>query len=322
MLRETEVKSFQNLLVKELNEKYKEEASIVTREIVKSGDMHYHAISILPNNKENRVLPNIYVESFLKEYLSGKALQDIINEISELYENAQKRVGELEDKICISETYIYENVKPRFINIERNQEYMKDLVFYRLSWTNEFCIMFNCIVNVTDKGIEHFAITEDLFNALSLDIDLLYEKSLLNIMNTHRVSSLETMLTDMLYNMSESENQSFLFDEINKIDFSSSDVPFPIYVLTNESTVYGSEVLLDNESLKKLENYIGSFYIFPSSIHEVMALAKKDADLNFSVQELKSIVCRANETVVSREEVLGESIYLYEDGIIKEIFVE
>ena len=50
------------------------------------------------------------------------------------------------------------------------------------------------------------------------------------------------------------------------------------------------------------------FYILPSSIHEVLFLP---AHMGMLPQEVISVVGSANKSVVSREEILSDSVYYF-----------
>ena len=59
----------------------------------------------------------------------------------------------------------------------------------------------------------------------------------------------------------------------------------------------------------------GSFYVLPSSIHEVLlAPANSDDpdDLTGTVKNLKDIVQTVNRTEVAPEEKLSDSVYYYD----------
>ena len=59
----------------------------------------------------------------------------------------------------------------------------------------------------------------------------------------------------------------------------------------------------------------GSFYILPSSIHDLILLPD---DPSVSVDCLKEMVKEVNETTVAREEWLSEDVYYY-DSVEKKV---
>ena len=75
----------------------------------------------------------------------------------------------------------------------------------------------------------------------------------------------------------------------------------------NSHKLNGASAILYPNTLKGLYNKIGSFYILPSSIHEVICVPDKNANL----EVLKSTVKDANKTVVSQEEKLSDNVYYF-----------
>lgn len=84
----------------------------------------------------------------------------------------------------------------------------------------------------------------------------------------------------------------------------------PLYVATNESRLNGAGVLSYPGFLEVAADRLkGSFYILPSSVHEVILLPEKSA---FSVQELQAMVQDINAAEVSPEEQLSNHVYHYD----------
>ena len=83
----------------------------------------------------------------------------------------------------------------------------------------------------------------------------------------------------------------------------------PLYVLTNQSHLNGASVLLYKNLLKELSDTIDeSFYILPSSIHEIILVPSGSSlsktNLNLMVQDV-------NQKEVSPMERLSDHVYFY-----------
>ena len=112
-----------------------------------------------------------------------------------------------------------------------------------------------------------------------------------------------------------------LFDDKNSLKRSVFDVkrrPNQQITVTNKARLKGSYVLLDKKTLKKISDYFGGdFYIFPSSIHEVLV---SDVDES-NKQEFASFVRQINKTEVSKNEKLSDYLLRYvsaTEEIVKE----
>ena len=83
----------------------------------------------------------------------------------------------------------------------------------------------------------------------------------------------------------------------------------PLYVMTKEPSLFGAVCIAEEDSLQKAAEVVGeSYYIIPSSIHEVLILPESGVD---GVEELNKIVCHINDTEVSYHEVLTDHVYRY-----------
>ena len=89
-----------------------------------------------------------------------------------------------------------------------------------------------------------------------------------------------------------------------------------LFVLSNEKNVNGASAMFYEGVLDKAMLVIGSsFYILPSSIHEVILVP---STLSNSVSHFKEMVVAANKTVVEPYEVLSDDVYFY-DGRLRKV---
>lgn len=83
-----------------------------------------------------------------------------------------------------------------------------------------------------------------------------------------------------------------------------------MYVATNSKKLNGACVMLYDGLLRDFARKVGrSFYIIPSSIHEVVLIPDTlDMDINY----MKAMVKKVNGTEVSPDEVLSDNVYRYD----------
>ena len=84
----------------------------------------------------------------------------------------------------------------------------------------------------------------------------------------------------------------------------------PMYVLSNRNKVEGAACMLYPDLLRDFSDKEGSsFYIIPSSIHELLLLPVED---DSDSAEIKGMIKEVNDTQVSEEEILSYSLYYYD----------
>ena len=84
----------------------------------------------------------------------------------------------------------------------------------------------------------------------------------------------------------------------------------PMYVATNKERMNGASVLVYPDFMETAaERLRDSFYVLPSSIHEVILLPEK---LGHDIQELQAMVRNINADIVAPEDRLSNSVYHYD----------
>jgi len=98
---------------------------------------------------------------------------------------------------------------------------------------------------------------------------------------------------------------------------SEDDDCSPMYILTNDSKIYGAGVILYPDILEAVAQVTGcDLYILPNCIHETFLMPIEFDSMNSSVREkvekhLNDMVMDNNETELAPEEILSDHIYKY-----------
>lgn len=83
-----------------------------------------------------------------------------------------------------------------------------------------------------------------------------------------------------------------------------------LHVISNTVKLHGASYMFDEELMDDLaEQFNDDLVILPSSVHEVLFLRKKDAK---NMDELLRTVVEVNSSMVPPEEVLSNSVYVYD----------
>lgn len=84
------------------------------------------------------------------------------------------------------------------------------------------------------------------------------------------------------------------------------------HVLTNEKGCYGAAAITNPIVLQQLKSYFKrSFYILPSSIHEVL-LMPIDTIPDITPDELATLVQGINQSIVEEKDWLSDHVYLFD----------
>lgn len=83
----------------------------------------------------------------------------------------------------------------------------------------------------------------------------------------------------------------------------------PMNILRNKEKANGAGLILFENVQKDIFEKIGSYYVLPSSIHEVLIIPQNEAP---EVSELYQMVKEVNETQVAPEDRLTDTVYFYD----------
>lgn len=200
----------------------------------------------------------------------------------------------------------FESVKKsivyKLISTERNGELLEDiphLDFLDLS------IVFQCLASEDEFGMASMLVHNVHLRLWDVSVEELYKEARENTpkLMPHTIKR----MAEVLLEIEKSENpKGFDCDEhmeeyVDKV---------PMYVLSNEKRVEGAACMLYPNLLRDFSDTIGSsFYIIPSSIHELLVLPAKDTEKK---EEIRSMIKEINDTQVSANEILSYSLYYYD----------
>lgn len=137
-------------------------------------------------------------------------------------------------------------------------------------------------------------VTNDMLKAYDLDENLLIDMSLFNS-------------TELFPAVVEDINT--IMAQLMGIPASETETPSQI-VVTNTENAFGASALFYPGMMKELaRRHNGSYFILPSSIHEVITIPD---DGKITYEELKEMVTEINHAQVSPGERLTDEVYYYD----------
>lgn len=261
-------------------------------------------LSLIPLEKNNGVIleglsvrkegehaaPAIHLDSYYQEYLTGSSLRQIQETILECCEDN-----------CFSEHFEadfftdYRKVRPtvvyKLINYEKNQELLKKIPY--IPFLN-LAIVFYCLLPETPVGDATVLIYNSHLKYWQITCSELYQDAK---RNTPRLLPAEVKLMSEVLSELSDQQEDLKEDEI------------PMYVLTNSRKALGASCILYDSMLKYCAECLGaSYYLLPSSIHEVILIPERAVS---DSGELAAMVQDINRTQVLQTEVLSDQIYFY-----------
>ncbi|MDE6364623.1 MAG: hypothetical protein K2O40_01250 [Lachnospiraceae bacterium] len=251
---------------------------------------------------DSNISPTIYLNNYYEEYIKGRAtLLNVVNDVMDTYQ--RNKVNQSVDmRYFLDYERVKDSVVYKLINTEKNKELLEDIPHIEFM---DLSIVFQCMVAQEDIGTASILIHNVHLKLWDVSIGKLYQAAK---ENTQRIQKYEIRsITEVLREITRAENPDGFDDDSCMEDFSDG---VPMYVLSNERRVEGAACMLYPNLIRDFAEAMGSsFYIIPSSIHELLLLPTEHIE---ECGEIKNMIREINDTQVSIEEMLSYSLYLYD----------
>ena len=293
-------KKFYNTLTSKLQEQLGSEwtTELCTDILANNGKKK---IVIAIGRRGTTIYPSLSIEAYFEQYMHGREMEQIIEEI---LATLQKAITDIpKDALCWVEDWetVKNSIFFRLVSKKRNEEYLNTMVY------EEFCdLMAIAVVQVflDAKSVKTIRVTKTLLSYWNVS-----EAEVLKTarQNTERLCPGKIMdMVDVVSTMLDPSEKELL--PTGKPRLGS------MHVLTNINQVNGATVMMYDSLLKRLYQKIGVFVLLPSSIHEVIVYPFDKNIMSF--YEYQQMVMEINQTCVLEEEVLADSVYLYDGNQI------
>lgn len=290
---------FKNIVKDNVSRKMGNEYKVTLNEIRKNNGIMLTGLAIMEEG--SNISPTIYLDKYYEMYQNGRyTIYTAVNDIIRVYKE-----NEVKSPVDVKFFLDFETVRPhiihKLINTERNQELLKEIPNTKFL---DLSIIFQVLLPENDNihGFSTITIRNEHCKQWEIGIDELVFAARRNMprLLPYTARNMQSVLTELL----EMPIETNIDDDILNI------VGSKIVVLSNVKNTNGGTVLLDKNFLRECsDNIDSSYYILPSSIHEVLAIPDDDT---MDVDALKDMVKTVNDTEVTKEEILSYSVYYFD----------
>ena len=286
-----------------MDEKYKD-CEVVIRKVNKT-NREVDGLNMLDIPGLKNATPTLYVNDLYEKYEKTGDYEEIARMAAETMEYGIKSFNSQIQEECLDTSKLKDKVFFSLINAEQNRELLntvphrefEDLaIVYRWNIGSDSMGTYTNLVN-NDLAEKEGLTESDLYNAASKNTKELFPVSIKNM---------NEGIGEMIF------GESGIDEEMQK-EFSEVMQETPdencMYVITNESKLFGAASMLYEEPIHELAEQVGGdLYILPSSVHEVIAVP---ADFD-SPEELAEMVYEINMEQVDINDRLSNQVYHYD----------
>lgn len=289
-----------------MDEKYKD-CGVFIRKVNKTNcevdGLNFYNIPGLKN-----ATPTIYVNNLYEEYERTGNYEEVVRGAAETMEREIESFNKEIKAELLDTSRLKDNVFFTLINAEQNKELLKTVphrefedlaIVYRWNLGNDSLGTYTNLVD-NDLAKKECLTENDLYNAANKNT-----KELFPIL----VKNMNEVISEIIFGDSELSGE--MEEEFKEVMMETQDER-SMYVITNESKLYGAASILYEEPLQELAEKFGSdLYILPSSVHEVIAVS---ADMG-SPDDLAEMVYEINMEQVDIDDRLSNQVYCYDKDL-------
>lgn len=293
------IKNFIDTIVEALEERYPQH-EVSSREVLKNNGVRLNSVTI--KHRDEAVSPNIYVDDYYSAYCAGNTtLSDCVESICQKYERTRRTdVMSVEVDNLMDYKVVRSKIRAKFVNSEANAERLKEIPSVPYL---DLSIVFSIVVQEDGNGVATTLVTNEILNEWGVSIEELHRVAMANTEECCGVSY--TPMSDIIR---EQAHLAGVSDE--EIDMMLACDILPMTILSTKNHIDGAIALMYAQRSELFE-MIGtdSFYVLPSSRHEVILIPKTEDDI---VDDLRYMVSSTNCEAVSRIDFLSNSVYRYD----------
>lgn len=259
------------------------------KEVRKNNGVRLHGLLILQPGKN--VVPTIYLDSFYAAYEDGVTFREVLDRILEIFREESPR-EDIDMDFFKSFEKVRDRICYRLIGRHNNAELLRDIPYV------DFLDLAICFYYAYSGG--ELGDGTILIHNSHLDRWNIKTADLMKLARENTPAIFPARITPMLE----------MLDEAAPSQNPVTEEDVPLMVLTNGARLHGAACMLYPDMLDGIgRKKQDSFYIIPSSIHEVLILDRAGMG---TPEEMKAMIREVNAQHVAAEEILSDNLYYYD----------
>lgn len=257
--------------------------------------------ALLIKLKASVVTPSIYLDGYYTQYLSGREMTEIYSDISDVFRNSMSFTNDYEKAAEV----ISDGDKNRFflkvVGYEKNREQLQGYAYEQYL---DMAVTLRYMVGDDENGIASAPVSIDMLQRMGIARSEAMEAAK---ENTRKM--FPEKISDMKEIIAELTGEEDIYDE---------EIPDNLMlVISNDRGINGATNIIYPDVLEKAaEKLGGELYVFPSSIHELIAIPAVTGE----PEEFQYMVSMINRNEVMPQEILTDSVYRY-DAVEKKLTI-
>ena len=286
----------------------RENASVVLGETEKNNGAKMMGLSI--RYPDINISPNIYLDQYYTAYLnSGLNFEAIMKDIAEVYLENEMDQG-IDVNRILSPEFLKDHLYFTVVGEQANAEQLKHMPHESM---HDMAMVYKIDTTEITGVPSSITVTDKVFQLAGMDMAEMQEIASQNtpLLKPYSFRPITDVLRD-IYTKDLKDSGMLLsdgLDEAVEALLSTQDMP-QLYCLSNQQGFQGAAAMYYPGVMEEVAKTLGgSFYILPSSIHEVL-ITPKSTELDY--ENLMDLVKEINGSdIMNNTEILTDNVYSY-----------
>lgn len=292
------IEDFAESIKKKVTERLGGEFHVSIHQVDKNNGVTYTGLRV--QKEGSNLSPVIYLDGQYKNFLYKETTIPKVADY--VVKTAQGKTQQVDMRLFLNYSSIEDSIVYSLINTERNRKLLEDLPHMDFM---DLSVVFQCMMASDDYGTAAIRIHNVHMKLWDVTVNDLFKAAQKNTpcLMGYELKSMKDVLLEIM----ESEQQEEADCDTYIAEIGNA---VPMYVLSNRYRIDGAACILYPTLPARICNRLeSSFYIIPSSIHELLILPSDNTDDSDKIREM---IKEINDTQVSAEEILSYSLYFYE----------
>lgn len=271
------------------------QAEVLLDTTMKNNSVVRQCITI--RTEDTNIVPKVYLEEFYLKYDYGMPIEAVCQKAAEEYQHHMVRELPFDVEMVKNFDVAKEHLTTKVVAAKNNKVLLRERPSTKL---DDLAVLYQINVGKFADGTASIPVTNEIMRNWGVSISELHK---IAVENTERINpSTLGSITETMFGM---EENYFVSDRYTPDS--------PLLVLSNKDKFGGASALANQEILEKVSEVISDdYYLFPSSVHEALVLAKGIAEeMGMTPKKMGQMVREVNAVQVDKEEQLSDHIYEY-----------
>jgi len=257
----------------------------------------YDAVTITPGDSNIGVTLNI--DNFYKAFENGADMSEVVSKATEVAINGMENTPQLDVASLTDYDQMKDKLVMEVVSAEANAEMLENVPHQNME---DMAVVYRFVIESDENGRASILATNNMLEAMGVTPEQLHADAMENApqIRPAQITGMSEVIAEM---MGREEAEMMGIVPVDPKDEQ-------MFVATVSDKVMGAGVLAYQDFMDQAADRVGgSFYILPSSRHEVLLVPDNG---QMSLSDLESMVREVNATQVAPEDKLTDSVYHYD----------